>query len=81
MEKQMTITTTTYKTHVEGFYVDVIKIKTPGWHELEAWIYIKDKAHRRMFTMFNVPERDFLAKVEGNIDKYVGIYQEEEMDA
>ncbi len=81
MEKQMTLTTTTYKTHVEGFYVDVVKFKAPRWNTLEAWIYIKDKAHRRMFTMFNVPEKDFLAKVEYNIDKYAGIYQEEEMNA
>ena len=81
MEKTKTVTTTTYKTHLDGFYVDVVKTKTDKWHEIEAWIYHKDYGTKSlMFGTYNETEKEFLETVEGNIEIYAGIYRDEIMD-
>lgn len=82
MEKTRTVITTTYKTHLKGFYVDIVKTKTPRWTGLEAWIYHnKYGTKRHMFGVINKTEKEFLETVEGNVEMYAGMYRDEVMDA
>ena len=82
MEKTKTVITTTYKTNLDGFYVDIVKTKTDKWHEIGAWIYHKAYGVKNfMFGTYNETEKEFLETVEGNLKVYADIYRKDVMDA